>query len=64
MRGFESGGSWARPATKRKLPTDTEFRLLELERHVLSALDAIHDEFLRNMDWLARSVEQRTRVDR
>lgn len=40
----------------------TNEQLTALELRILSALDAIHSEFQRNMDWLARSTGQRTRV--
>lgn len=42
----------------------TEERLSALLAEINAALDMIHDEFLRNMDWLARSTGQRMRVDR
>lgn len=63
MRNFESGGSWARPKEVES-SSEIETRLRLLHSDVESALTAIHDEFLRNMDRLARSTGQRTRADR
>ena len=40
------------------------FRLMALEAEFNAALDAIHDEALRKFRALAKSVGQRTRVDR
>lgn len=61
MRTLESGGSWARPE---RVLTDTERSLSQLSIKIEIALDRIHDEALAKFRALARSVGQRTRVDR
>lgn len=43
---------------------DIEQQLAALRMWMDSALDEIHAEFLRNMDWLARSTGQRMRTDK
>ncbi len=43
---------------------EIEKRLLALEWDVWHALDMLHDQFLKQLDRMARSTGQRTRVDR